>query len=278
MAKCPECNHANPSDARFCQNCGKKLVLICRRCGTENLRDTQYCKSCGVKLAEAKFSISDDFAQKSWKNFTSFSVYSEMTAASGWVRQKAYPFAKQLIEASDVENKSLLDEKMAFFLPVINRDWCISFLGIDKTTIKYGSLWAGTSGFAILDFDKQLLFFLPYEWLDNCKQDGDNISLTNNKGSTISLAIRVSRPSDVLNVLGFIGDLIGLLFGVIWAIFGQAPLSSDADKVIDERRREQNANDRQARISYADSYVESISDFFSKIIAMKNDIERIQKT
>ena len=29
---CPSCNHDNPDDASFCEECGTKLELICPAC------------------------------------------------------------------------------------------------------------------------------------------------------------------------------------------------------------------------------------------------------
>jgi len=30
--RCPSCNHDNPGDASFCEECGSKLELICPAC------------------------------------------------------------------------------------------------------------------------------------------------------------------------------------------------------------------------------------------------------
>jgi hypothetical protein len=272
MTQCPSCNHTNPSDARFCQNCGKKLVVICRRCGTENEISTRFCKSCGVNLADAKFGISEQIAENWWNFFSSFSVFREMTSTDGWARKKTYFMAKELLVHSDISNKSLLAERLAFFLPIANKRWCISVLDLDEATIKQGAIWAGTTGLGIFDFDKQQVHFLLYELLNSCSQKGDNIYLGLSENHKISMAIKVSRPSGVLNAIGLVFDLIGILFNTLWAIFGQAPLKSDADRVIEEQRRLQDSDERQRQYNYADSYVNGISTFFSKIISLKNNI------
>jgi adenylate cyclase len=49
--KCHNCSHDNPSDARFCQNCGQPLERVCPNCNTPNTSDAKFCKRCGTPLA-----------------------------------------------------------------------------------------------------------------------------------------------------------------------------------------------------------------------------------
>jgi ABC-type oligopeptide transport system substrate-binding subunit/class 3 adenylate cyclase/tetratricopeptide (TPR) repeat protein len=49
--KCHNCSYDNPSDARFCQNCGQPLERVCPNCGTSNATDARFCKQCGAPLA-----------------------------------------------------------------------------------------------------------------------------------------------------------------------------------------------------------------------------------
>jgi len=49
---CAHCSFDNPSDARFCQNCGKPLEVRCTNCGTVNAGNAKFCKQCGNPLAE----------------------------------------------------------------------------------------------------------------------------------------------------------------------------------------------------------------------------------
>lgn len=46
---CPYCNKIIPSDSKFCNNCGKKL--ICPQCGKEIVSDSRFCGECGYSLA-----------------------------------------------------------------------------------------------------------------------------------------------------------------------------------------------------------------------------------
>jgi ribosomal protein L40E len=45
--KCPRCQHENPGDAVFCEQCGSRVERACRGCGTANRLDGKFCKKCG---------------------------------------------------------------------------------------------------------------------------------------------------------------------------------------------------------------------------------------
>jgi class 3 adenylate cyclase/tetratricopeptide (TPR) repeat protein len=48
--ECPNCKTDNPEGARFCMNCGEKLVAICPSCGAETPPQAIYCPSCGTAM------------------------------------------------------------------------------------------------------------------------------------------------------------------------------------------------------------------------------------
>ena len=49
--KCSRCQHENPGDAVFCQECGSRLEGACPGCGTTNRLDAKFCKKCGQPVA-----------------------------------------------------------------------------------------------------------------------------------------------------------------------------------------------------------------------------------
>ncbi len=51
--KCPNCQHDNPSGAKFCLNCGNRLALPCPNCSTELPADAKFCFNCGHNLQGA---------------------------------------------------------------------------------------------------------------------------------------------------------------------------------------------------------------------------------
>jgi class 3 adenylate cyclase len=49
---CPDCGQANPTEARFCNGCGSRLVLTCPACKQPNPPASRFCNSCGQKLTD----------------------------------------------------------------------------------------------------------------------------------------------------------------------------------------------------------------------------------
>jgi class 3 adenylate cyclase/tetratricopeptide (TPR) repeat protein len=49
---CPRCQHENPTDAVFCQECGGRLEAVCPSCGTSNQSGAKFCKKCGQRLSQ----------------------------------------------------------------------------------------------------------------------------------------------------------------------------------------------------------------------------------
>ena len=56
---CQRCDFQNEETAKFCKNCGAKLVVptfpkqkdtVCQRCNFQNEGTAKFCRSCGVKL------------------------------------------------------------------------------------------------------------------------------------------------------------------------------------------------------------------------------------
>ncbi len=50
---CPNCDAANPSGAKFCNNCGTPLPPSCPNCGQANPQGAKFCNNCGFKLDAA---------------------------------------------------------------------------------------------------------------------------------------------------------------------------------------------------------------------------------
>src|SRR5215469_3687252 len=54
--KCSRCQHENPGDALFCQECGTRLEAACQSCGTPNELSAKFCKKCGQSLSGSRAS------------------------------------------------------------------------------------------------------------------------------------------------------------------------------------------------------------------------------
>src|SRR5436309_1024124 len=49
MLRCPNCQTINPPEAKFCLECGNRLV-VCPNCGTVNFPFAKFCIECGTAL------------------------------------------------------------------------------------------------------------------------------------------------------------------------------------------------------------------------------------
>ncbi len=52
MKRCPQCDHDNPTAARFCNGCGAQLETRCAACGQPNPPASRFCNSCGQPLGD----------------------------------------------------------------------------------------------------------------------------------------------------------------------------------------------------------------------------------
>jgi class 3 adenylate cyclase/tetratricopeptide (TPR) repeat protein len=50
--QCPRCQHENPADAAFCQECGARLETACPSCATPNQFGAKFCKKCGQRVSQ----------------------------------------------------------------------------------------------------------------------------------------------------------------------------------------------------------------------------------
>jgi class 3 adenylate cyclase/tetratricopeptide (TPR) repeat protein len=48
--QCPACRHENPAQAKFCLECGTRLVVSCSNCGTELPPSAKFCLECGERV------------------------------------------------------------------------------------------------------------------------------------------------------------------------------------------------------------------------------------
>ena len=52
--ECPKCHHQNPTEAKFCMECGAKLENVCPQCGAKLPEEAKFCMKCGAKVGAVK--------------------------------------------------------------------------------------------------------------------------------------------------------------------------------------------------------------------------------
>ncbi len=60
--QCPQCQHENASDAKFCNQCAAPFAPVCSACGHENTADAKFCNQCGTSLTS--YTPLPDFDQR----------------------------------------------------------------------------------------------------------------------------------------------------------------------------------------------------------------------
>lgn len=53
LMECPDCNHPNRPEAKFCQNCGGRLTGVCTTCSAKLPDGAKFCIECGQSVAES---------------------------------------------------------------------------------------------------------------------------------------------------------------------------------------------------------------------------------
>src|SRR5262249_4526764 len=51
--RCSNCGSENPGDAAFCEQCGRKLELLCPACQASVSAGARFCRKCGISLSAA---------------------------------------------------------------------------------------------------------------------------------------------------------------------------------------------------------------------------------
>src|SRR6266536_4920573 len=81
---CPRCQHENPVDAAFCDECGARLESACSACGELNRPGAKFCGKCGQPLIQT-----DRGRQTNASQFTSPERYTPKHLAEKILTSKA---------------------------------------------------------------------------------------------------------------------------------------------------------------------------------------------
>jgi class 3 adenylate cyclase/tetratricopeptide (TPR) repeat protein len=101
--KCRKCQFENPADAKFCNECGSKLELVCPQCTKANPAGSKFCNECGQSLAQV--TSSNDF-QGSSESSQSPSMMPEAAPLSEGERRQA------TVVFSDLSGYTSMSEKL----------------------------------------------------------------------------------------------------------------------------------------------------------------------
>lgn len=261
-ARCPNCGYLNPDDSRFCQKCRACLVRICRQCLAENSIQADYCKRCGTKISEAKLGLTKEVAEKWWNHFCQYSGYTTLWTQQGYARS-IYATSVKLEDTIEPSRPQM--GHLAFSLPIASRDWCIRLLQWQTEQVVFGSFSTYTTGLTICDLERKSIRRMFYDEIKEVAIGDDSVNLQLTSGDTLTLHIRVPRPSKTIAVLDAGFTLLAAL---------SAKSYSDSSVMSDDMGERMES--RVKRTKEANSYVESVAAFFSALLERKKKIEELE--
>jgi class 3 adenylate cyclase/tetratricopeptide (TPR) repeat protein len=129
---CPRCQHENPADAAFCQECGARLETACPSCTTPNQLGAKFCKKCGQRLSQSetaqavpgpRFGSAESYTPKHLAE----KILTSKTALEGERKQVTVLFAdlkgsmELLADRDPEEARKLLDPVLEHMMEAVHR-------------------------------------------------------------------------------------------------------------------------------------------------------------
>jgi class 3 adenylate cyclase/tetratricopeptide (TPR) repeat protein len=124
--KCSRCQHENPTNQKFCGECGARLASPCPSCGATNPPGQKFCGECGASLTEAsakKFGSPDSYTPKHLAE----KILTSKSALEGERKQVTVLFAdlkgsmELLADRDPEEARKLLDPVLERMMEAVHR-------------------------------------------------------------------------------------------------------------------------------------------------------------
>jgi class 3 adenylate cyclase/tetratricopeptide (TPR) repeat protein len=126
--QCPQCQQDNPPQAKFCLECGTRLVLTCARCGTELPAGAKFCLECGQPVEARSAAPSRFIAPETYiPKHLAEKILTARSDLEGERKQVTVLFADikgstELIEGLDPEKaRKLLDPALYAMMEAVHR-------------------------------------------------------------------------------------------------------------------------------------------------------------
>jgi class 3 adenylate cyclase len=129
--QCPRCQHQNPLDAGFCDECGSRLEVTCPACGEANRAGAKFCRKCGQALTQsgglAESSARFDSPQRYTPKHLAEKILTSKAALEGERKQVTVLFAdlkgsmELLADRDPEEARKLLDPVLEHMMEAVHR-------------------------------------------------------------------------------------------------------------------------------------------------------------
>jgi len=125
--QCPRCQRENRPDAKYCLECGARVVLTCPKCRSELPTGAKFCLECGAPVAsqttsEARFTSPESYTPKHLAE----RILTSRTALEGERKQVTVLFADlkgsmELLTDRDPENaRKILDPVLEHMMEAVH--------------------------------------------------------------------------------------------------------------------------------------------------------------
>ncbi len=125
---CPRCQHENPAQAKFCLECGARVVLKCAQCATDLPAGAKFCLECGQPVGvaattQARFSSPESYVPKHLAE----KILTSKSAVEGERKQVTVLFAdlkgsmELLADRDPEEARQLLDPVLEHMMAAVHR-------------------------------------------------------------------------------------------------------------------------------------------------------------
>src|SRR5215510_3889208 len=126
--KCPRCQHENPSQAKFCLECGARFAHRCSQCGTEVPAGAKFCLECGQAVGgpavgKGRFVAPESYTPKHLAE----KILTSKAALEGERKQVTVLFAdlkgsmELLADRDPEEARKILDPVLAHMMEAVHR-------------------------------------------------------------------------------------------------------------------------------------------------------------
>ena len=211
--------------------------------------------------------ISPDKAREWWAYFRSYPGFAQIWSSQGWGTTQIAPLSQKILDASQPPPQ-IRGEQTALIIPIVERDWSARWVLAGDIVITHGSLWACETSIALFDFAQQQVHSYPYEAFAKVARASDDILLaTLHKHPPVRISLRLPRPSSTTPQVGFVLDLVQILAS-----------DSVADRELILQRGEREADQYHQKLQNADTFVESVHEFFARIVPSGLDTLEAQPT
>src|SRR5262249_8471300 len=126
--KCPQCAHENPTNAKFCLECGSRFALTCPKCRSELPPSAKFCLECGERVSAVgsdpkRFANPESYTPKHLAE----RILTSKAALEGERKQVTVLFAdlkgsmELLADRDPEEARSVLDPVLQLMMDAVHR-------------------------------------------------------------------------------------------------------------------------------------------------------------